>query len=262
MDLSSKVCYLGDDHWGTAAAYLAGIMTHFNISFDYVSSASAPPDDFLKTEYAVYVLSDYPAKNFSPAHWEHLIRAIENGSGLLMFGGWESYHGRLGEYHESPLVPVLPVVMEQRDDRRNYSQSIFMIPAVGFESHPILAGLPWEMPPGIGGYNAYWPKENATVLLEGVRFGMILLRQGSREELGDFEIVLEDTMPLLVTGKYGKGNVGALATDVAPHWAGCFVDWGRERITQELPGDGFVEIGADYARFFANLLQWAMRTDS
>ena len=38
------------------------------------------------------------------------------------------------------------------------------------------------------------------------------------------------------------------------------VDWGQERVFQELPaslGDGlFVEIGAEYAKFFAQLVSW------
>ncbi len=262
MGKSIKICYLGDDNLNAAAAYLAGIMAHYGISYDYIRSDTVPSPDFLETEYAAYVLSDYPAKNFSPAHWEFMLRNVENGAGLVMLGGWESFHGRLGEYHESPLVPVLPVEMEKMDDRRNFSQSIFMIPAQKHELHPILADLPWETPPGIGGYNAFWPKEDATVLLEGVRFAMILLKSGEGDELGDFEIVLEDTMPLLVTGTFGSGNVAALATDVAPHWVGGFVDWGQERVIQEIPGAGFVEVGSDYAKFFRNLLLWAARKEN
>ena len=64
------------------------------------------------------------------------------------------------------------------------------------------------------------------------------------------------TYPMLVVGGYGKGRTAALATDVAPHWVGGFVDWGKARITQNLSNGGFVEIGADYAKFFAQLLRW------
>jgi len=72
---------------------------------------------------------------------------------------------------------------------------------------------------------------------------------------GDFQFTRGEESPLLVVGQYGRGRVAALATDVAPHWVGGFVDWGDRRITQDV-GGGFVEIGNWYAGFFRNLLVW------
>ena len=46
----------------------------------------------------------------------------------------------------------------------------------------------------------------------------------------------------------------ALATDVAPHWVGGFVDWGKERVVADV-GDDFIDVGNWYARFFRQLLQ-------
>jgi hypothetical protein len=46
-----------------------------------------------------------------------------------------------------------------------------------------------------------------------------------------------------------------LATDVAPHWVGGFVDWGDQRVAQAVANDG-IEVGNWYARFFRNLLVW------
>ncbi|MDO4550161.1 MAG: glutamine amidotransferase [Planctomycetia bacterium] len=258
MKKSEKICYLGDDNIHMAAAYLAGIMTHYHLPYDRVDSGNSPPPDFLETEYAAYVISDYPAKNFSDAQWAHLVNAVKNGSGLLMFGGWESFHGRLGEYHHSPLAEILPVLMEETDDRRNYAQTVFIIPAKDQENHPILAGLPWDTPPGIGGYNAFLPKPDATVLLEGVRF-KILFQKGNSDAGVQVGMDLEEVSPVLVTGTYGEGNVAAFASDVAPHWVGGFVDWGKTRVMQEIPDAGFIEVGADYAQFFCNLLHWAKR---
>lgn len=256
---TNKICYLGDDNIHQAAAYLAGIMTHFGLEYDRVDSASLPPDDFLETEYAAYVLSDYPAKNFRDADWEHLVRCVENGSGLLMFGGWESFHGRLGEYHDSPLAEVLPVEMLAEDDRRNYSQPVFVVPTLENETHPILAGLPWETPPGVGGFNSFWPKKNADVLLNGIRLHLEYQKDEDSEDTIIFQTDFPEIVPLLVLGKYGRGNTAAFASDVAPHWVGGFVDWGKNRITQEIPGAGFIEIGEDYAKFFRNLLVWAKK---
>lgn len=249
---SEKICYLGDDSVFGAAAYLSGIMAHFGISFDRVNSDQTPGPEFLETEYAAYVLSDYPAGNFSAEQFAHLEKAVSSGSGLLMFGGWESYHGRLGEYHETVLKEILPVKMLSSDDRRNYAQPVLVVPARGQENSPILAGLPWQTPPGVGGFNEFSPKEEAEVLLEAVRFGVTCQNL-------DFQFEIQEKTPLLVSGTYGDGRVLALGTDVAPHWVGGFVDWGKPRVVQDVPGGDFVDIGGDYAKFFRNLLNFAAK---
>lgn len=247
---NSKVCYLGDGSIQGPAAYLAGIMTHYGIPFDRVDSDASPDSSFLQTQYAAYVLSDYPAQNLTLAHLAHIAESVQNGSGLVMFGGWESYYGRLGEYHNTVLADVLPVKMQTSDDRRNYAQPVLVCPAAGAENHPILTGLPWNTPPGVGGFNEFQPKSDATVLLEAVRFHV------SRETSAfSFEKVAET--PLLVVGHYGKGKTVALATDVAPHWVGGFVDWGKSRLVQDIPGADFIDVGADYALFFKQLLDFA-----
>jgi uncharacterized membrane protein len=138
--------------------------------------------------------------------------------------------------------------MQTEDDRRNVSQ-----PLMGWRcrSHPILDGLPWNAPPFIGGFNRFEPKPDAEVLLEAVRFDI---------QLNDTPVFTEsERFPLLVVGQYGKGHVAALATDVAPHWVGGWVDWGTERITQSTVGSEFIAVGADYARFFAQLVEWLRR---
>jgi len=116
-------------------------------------------------------------------------------------------------------------------------------------------GLPWHTPPFIGGFNQFTPKPETKILLEAVHFrafldpiGLPFFEEGER-------------FPLLVVGKYGKGNVAALATDVAPHWVGGWVDWGEERVTQKTIGNEFIEAGADYVKFFAQLVQWCRATE-
>ena len=64
-----------------------------------------------------------------------------------------------------------------------------------------------------------------------------------------------EQVPMLVVGKHGRGRTAAFASDVAPHWVGGFVDWGVERVTESI-GDGGIEVGADYAAFWRNLVRW------
>lgn len=248
QSMIDRICYLGDDDLGGAAVYLAGIMTHFGLPFDHVRSTDRPDADFCSRRYGLYVLSDYPNQQFEPGQLEHIAACVRQGSGLAMFGGWESFHGRLGEYHRSPLVDVLPVKMADEDDRRNYAQPCLIKKTA---EHPILAEIPWEKPPGIGGFNAFRPKADAQTLLTSVRFSVSV-------DGDDYSFTAEDEAPLLVVGGYGEGRVTALATDVAPHWVGGFVDWGNDRVLEDV-GDGFIDVGNWYARFFRQLLQWTGR---
>lgn len=243
-----RVCYLGDDDVGGAAIYLAGIMTHFGMPFDHVDSADSPGDDFCLRRYGLYVISDYPSARFASGQLEHVAECVRQGSGLAMFGGWESYHGRLGEYHRSPLADVLPVVMADEDDRRNYAQPCLIKKTA---DHPLLDGIPWETPPGIGGFNAFRAKADGRTLLASLRFSVYV-------EGDEYSFTPAGEAPLLVVGGYGQGRTAALATDVAPHWVGGFVDWGNQRVVADV-GDGFIDVGNWYARFFRQLLEWTGR---
>ncbi len=180
----------------------------------------------------------------------HIAECVQLGSGLLMLGGWESFFGQSGQYHESPLAQVLPVTMRAADDRRNCAQPCLLWKIA---EHPILEGLPWDIPPGIGGFNAVTPTADGKTLLNCVQF---FVRCGKSE----FEFVFGDVFPLLVVGERGSGRTAALATDVAPHWVGGLVDWGDRRIVQEVAG-GLVEFGNWYAEFFRNLLVWTGRLE-
>lgn len=243
-----RICYLGDDSLSGAAIYLAGIMTRAGFAYDYVPSTESPGPSFMAQPYALYVVSDYPAARLRPEHFAHMVRSVHEGSGLLMIGGWESFHGRLGEYHRSPLAELLPVSMCQQDDRRNCAQPCLVAKAA---DHPIVEGLPWETPPGIGGFNLLTPKPEGTTLLEAVEFRV-------RLSGGEFHFVADRRWPLLVVGRCGQGRNAALATDVAPHWAGGLIDWGDRRVAVELPS-GILEVGNWYVQLFRNLLDWTGR---
>jgi uncharacterized membrane protein len=243
-----RICYLGDDTLQGAAAYLAGIMSHFGLPYDHVASSESPDGDFASRQYALYVVSDYPAARFREGQMAHVARCVAEGSGLVMLGGWESFFGRLGEYHRSPLADVLPVAMLDCDDRRNSAQPC-LIEKVA--DHALLEGLPWDRPPGIGGYNAFTAKSKSQTLLRCVPFRV-------QTKGDDFKFRRGPSSPLLVVDTWGEGRTAALATDVAPHWVGGLVDWGGRRIVQEVPG-GFVEVGNWYAEFFRNLLVWTGR---
>jgi uncharacterized membrane protein len=246
-----SVLYLGDTSLLGAAAYLAGLIHRAGWTLDYVPSHLPAGAEWFDRPRSLYVLSDYPAARLSPPLQQRLVEAVGAGAGLLMIGGWESYHGCGGDWDQTAVAAALPVEISRTDDRVNCDQPA-LVRCV--QDHPAVDGLPWNArPPCIGGFNRFQPKRGAEVLLETQRFRA--LRDGQEFR---FEPVSCD--PLLVAGTHGDGRVAALATDVAPHWVGGLVDWGEGRVTAQAPGAEAVEVGDLYAQFFQQLLAWiAMR---
>ena len=243
-----KICYLGDDHLQGAAAYLAGILLHHGLAFDYVPSGESPPRGFRLDALRGLRDQRLPGRAIGRCGHDNMAARVEQGAGLVMLGGWESFHGRLGEYHQSPLAAVLPVTMQSCDDRRNFAQPC-LIEKVRRTRNPGRASLgpaPGDrrhQPGGgqAGGGNAARRRRSSPC---------------SRTERAYKFVACPRQAPLLVVGRHGAGRTAALATDVAPHWVGGLVDWGDRRIVQEV-GGGSIEVGNWYARFFRNLVAWA-----
>ncbi len=243
-----KILYLGDTHLMDAAAYLAGLMQHWGWDFDYLPSDAQPANNQWQTEYGLILLSDYPATNLKTSDHEAILSQVAGGAGLLMIGGWESFHGQGGNWDGTPIGNALPVEIANHDDRRNCDRPVLLRRRL---EHPITRNLPWEeRPPVIGGFNQVVAKPEAHIILEACIF------QAKREGDDRFAFELLECLPLLATGQYEAGRVAALMTDVAPHWVGPLVDWGTPRVSAQAPGSNTIEVGGDYARFFRQLLEW------
>ena len=245
----NPVLYLGDTSLDTAASYLAGVMAHFQIGFDYVASDEAA-DRYLvdEAEYRLIILSDYPADRLQTGQMERIEARVQKGAGVLMIGGWESFQGSGGNYSGTLIEEILPVRMSPSDDRVNTPYPCLVSKR---EEHPILAKLPFERPPCIGGYNRVEAKEHARILLEVIRYR-------TRAQAFACSFAEESRDVLLAVGGCGRGRSAAFTSDAAPHWVGGFVDWGEERISCRFAGTE-VEVGAFYAAFFANLIRWTGR---
>ncbi|MDO4557870.1 MAG: glutamine amidotransferase, partial [Planctomycetia bacterium] len=118
------VLYLGDDDASRAAAYLCGVLTWAEIPFGRVSGGESPPEDFDPTQWSAIIVSDYASSFWRSGQMERVAEAVRNGTGLAMFGGWESFHGLKpdGEYNRTPIADALPVRIPETDDRRNFAQ--------------------------------------------------------------------------------------------------------------------------------------------
>ena len=245
----APILYCGDTCLDGDAAYLAGLLTRWGFKFDYCPSDQAI-DSASITGRRLVILSDYPSAQMNSDAQATLLAAVSRGTNLLMIGGWESFHGLGGNWDATLIAAALPVVMRSDDDRLNCDHPVLIRPVT---SHPSIAGLPWlDRAPYVGGFNRFEPHPGAAVILEADR-----LRAQYCD--GGWQVQLIETHPLLVIGSHGMGTTVALATDVAPHWVGGFVDWGDRRVTATAPGSKTIEVGDLYAQFWQQLLSFVAK---
>jgi len=249
--MGKSILYLGDTTLKEAGSYLAGVMSHHNISFDYLPSDQRFVDSLLNNKYQAVIISDYPAENFSTEQINTIVEQVAAGMGLLMIGGWESFTGAAGQYTDTKLSQVLPVIMQSKDDRVNCFAPCL---AEKMKEHEILGSLPFEEnTPSINGFNRLKSKPDSNTILLARRFKASYVN-------GNFTVTsLEDPDPLLVVSSYKQGRVCAFATDVAPHWVGGLVDWGNSRVKAQGPGANPIEVGNWYAALLANMINWTAR---
>lgn len=251
--MDRDIWYLGDTSSDSAAAYLLGLISAAEWSCRYVPSDQQVALADWDKPASLYIFSDYPAANLSADAAERVMEHVERGAGLMMIGGWESFHGLGGDWDEHRLARILPVEIGRDDDRLNCDQPLIVRQVT---NHAVVEDLPWnDRPPLIGGLNRVSPRSDATVLLEANRFSGKW--RGER-----YELERGESWPLLVVGQHGKGRVATLMTDVAPHWVGPLVDWGTERVTASAEQASEVEVGNLYAQFFWQLLGWTGNLDA
>ena len=245
--MSIKVLYLGDTSLTSAASYLAGVLAHHGIAYEYVASDVKFRAEQLTEDCRAMIISDYMASQFRASDFELIIARVKAGMGLLMIGGWESFTGLGGNYHTTPLANVLPVSMRGSDDRMNSYAPCMIQPGT---EHAITSNLPFaQQAVAINGYNQWHAKASGITLLS-------LQRYSAMFHAGAFQFAAESHHPLLVVDTVEQGRVACYAGDVAPHWAGGFVDWGNQRQVLRGPGAEEVELGNWYVEFFGNLVKW------
>lgn len=250
--MSLPILYCGDTELGGAASYLAGLMTACGWSFNYVPSDRPLSEETLGTGRKLFIVSDYPAAQMPASVQSALVEQVTAGAGLLMIGGWESFHGLGGDWDGTDVGNALPVRTGDVDDRVNFPQSAFL--SVAAADHPTIAGLPWSStPPAIGGMNRVTAVPAGTVVLTARPLQM------SAAGPHPWQASFGPELPALVVAEHGRGRTAAFLSDVAPHWVGGFVDWGDRRVTAQAAGAPGVEVGGWYADFWRQLLSWTGR---
>ena len=252
--MSNPILFLGDTTLDSAASYLAGALSNAGWRFDYVPSETALKLDEIASPRKLIVISDYPAERIEASLQEKIVEQVQQGTGLLMIGGWESYQGMGGNWAGTAIGNLLPVIISESDDRQNCDQPVFVRCKA---EHPITSGLPWnKRPPIIGGYNQVQVAAGAIVILEAERHRACFVGDESKCNL-----VCEGSAPLLVIDDSQPGRIAALMTDLAPHWVGPLVDWGSGRVSAQAPGAEKIEVGSLYIKFIQQLIAWVGRLD-
>src|SRR5688572_22888022 len=141
----NHVLYLGDSSLTGGASYLAGLMNRFGIGYDYLPSDEALSSEMASQRRQLFILSDYSSSKVLPPVQEIVLKQVrDRAAGVLMIGGWESFHGHGGDWDGTAIGDALPVEISSHDDRVNCDQPALLLAG---EAHEITAELPWNVRP-------------------------------------------------------------------------------------------------------------------
>ncbi|NOX55649.1 MAG: hypothetical protein GXP27_14665 [Planctomycetes bacterium] len=207
--------------------------THWVRSGLFQKLTQIDPAWFDRDQYDVYIVGDVPAKVFGSRLLQMLAARIDEGAGLLMIGGFQSFGP--GGYASTPLADSLPVRMSRMelqpdgklDPSLHYDRPLKMRPtSAGLRHFVMRLGPPernrdiWAQLPPLRGANRLRKKnEFVEVLAES-----------------------EDGVPLLFAHEYGKARVLAFAADTTYLWL----------------QHGFAE---ETLRFWQQLVYWLARKE-
>ena len=228
-----KILYAGDSPAGGPANYLLAVLKSLKADFLHLPPSEILSLRFLKRPFDAILLSDFPAKNTPATSQKAIVDQVSKGSGLLMIGGWGSFSGPFGGWRGTQIEKLLPVRLLARDDRVNFPGGAFITLK---KKHSMFRGLSFKNPPVICGLNQTRPREGSPVLLTAKR------------------ILDKKEFPLLTVDSHQR--IAALATDLAPHWCGGMLDWGKVHLKLPVAQGISIEVGDRYVEFIASLIRW------
>lgn len=262
-----RLLFLGE---GPRAAYLEGaLQTAFTVTRVLASETVAEAGADLAA-HDLLLFSDYPGHRLAAEEHARVVDLVtQQGTGLLMIGGWSSFGGPRGSWHGKPVADLLPVTISPTDDRTNTPLGTVLLARA--EPHPAIVGIQGQEPCVVVGYNDVRARPDADVLVHGYRlrvdarprpeqFAAISTAEGTRlgrgiATPGPTARFNRADAPILAVWQYGAGRVAALAPDVSPHWAGGIVDWGSDRTALRTGA----EVGHLYVTFLVDLCRWLVR---
>jgi uncharacterized membrane protein len=246
---NKTVFYAGDSPAGGPANYLLSILKSLKLDVTHIPPGKKIPKPVLKKTFDLYIFSDYGYIDLDAVAEKRICDAVNfEGASLGMIGGWGSFSGNFGGWRKSDLAKLLPVQLSSSDDRLNYASGLYLKTC---QQHKILKSLKWNPSPVICGLNRVKAKKEAKVLVEAFP----LIHKETSVALS------KKGYPLLVVDEVKDSRRAALSCDLAPHWAGGWVDWGTKRCLMPVNDSIKVEIGDQYVLFVQNLIQWLLKSE-
>lgn len=239
-----KILFAGENPGGSANYYMAAF-NWMKARVTHVPSGQSLPPKLLNQDFDAYIFSDFSKGGLSAEAERKVVERVGNGAGLGMIGGWGSFQGPFGLWRNSRIEQWLPVQCMDSDDRVNYPQGAYPVLK---NPHPILGKISLENPPMICGLNRFKARKDAVVVLSAAPV--------SAKASGKLKLKLQAEVPFLVASSGSRIRASALATDLAPHWCGGFVDWGPKRMKLPVNPRVRVEVGNIYVDFIAGMVRW------
>lgn len=201
--------------------------------FDYRQEKIDLTDDLARDPFDVFLVDNLDSRALSALTWMALVNQVQDGAGLMMTGGRQSFGP--GGFRDNPIGSVLPVGIGPAERQRlgepwrtdvHHQGPLAAAPtALGRRGSILdLGGAAWSDLPPLEGANRFDPrlmKGNARVLLES--------NDNNRR-------------PLLVAGQSGAGRTLAFAGDSTWRW----------------PMRGF---GDAHRRFWRQAVLWLAKRD-
>lgn len=159
--------------------------------------------------YDAFIIGDVPAETFGEQRLQQLYACCEQGAGLMMIGGVNSFGA--GGYQRTPLARLLPITMSDADQQ--LTGEVQMVPTRAALNNPILQIAPpdqnrtrWAELPALTGASVLRVKQGS---------GAQVLAQSATD------------LPLLIGQSTGRARVLAFAGDTTWQWA-MHEEWAAE----------------------------------
>lgn len=236
------ILYCGDSTPDGPARYLLGLIKNLHQKVFHVPPGKPIPKGALKKSITGIIFSDYSHRDLTREVEEGLDELVRlRQSGLLMVGGWGSFSGPFGHWQGSIIEKLLPVECLTGDDRFQFPGG-----AIIQLKHrtPFLNAKIFSKPPVICGLNRVRVKKGAVTLLSAKE----IIYQKGRLSLKS------PGHPLFIMSQHFKS--AALTTDLAPHWCGGLVDWGKALRKIKISKNIDIQVGTHYIEFVSKILRW------
>lgn len=209
-----RVAYLDRIRHETSSVGLVGQAEKVQVDTFFLNSGKLAkqnrlsPKIFERDEYDVYIIGDVPAEIIGESALQALQQRVEEGAGLMMIGGLQSFGG--GGYGGSALDEVLPVQMSANQKQ------------IGNRPSPDLHHLgDLQMTPTRAGLRHYVMNINSEDNAGTWKKLPPLIGANKLKKKSDFAEVLatdQDENPILISQDYGAGRVLAFGGDTTWQW--------------------------------------------